>query len=116
MSTSSKPQDSADARTIRHHRRFALTDVTFEGQPVGGATVDVWQDATGGTCWSARVLMTPGVMPDGGILAGRSRDRGAMHGPVAFVGTGPALRGRGPVLVEWRGVGALRADEPHHEG
>ena len=115
MSASSDPPGRAAAPAIRHHRRFALTDVTLEGQPVSGATVDVWQDATGGTCWSARVLMTPGVMPEGGVLAGRSRERGTLRGPVALVGPGPALRARRSVLVEWRGVGPLRADNPPDE-
>jgi hypothetical protein len=115
MSGSSDPPGRAAPPTIRHHRRFALTDVTFADEPVGGATVDVWQDATGGTCWSARVLMPPGVIPEGGVLAGRSRDRGTLRGPVALVGPGPALRARGPVLVEWRGVGPLRADNPPGE-
>jgi hypothetical protein len=116
MSTSSDAPGTAARATIRHHRRFALTDVTLAGEPVGGATVDVWQDATGGTCWSARVLMAPGVMPETGVLAGRSRERGRLRGPVALAGPGLALRARGPVLVEWRGVGALQADDPPDEG
>jgi hypothetical protein len=96
---------------IRNHRRFAMTDVTFEDRPVGGATVDVWQDATGAQCWSVRVVMPSREMPPAGTLGGRTRDGRLLRGPVTFVGPGPALKGRGPVLMEWRGVGPLLAVE-----
>ena len=97
---------------IRNHRRFALTDVHFEDQSVGGATVDVWQDAAGRSCWSARVLMRDRDPAPGGVLSGRTRDGGVVRGPVALVGPGPGVGGgRGPVLMEWRGVGALRRDD-----
>ena len=107
----------AAAPTIRNHRRFALTEVTLEDQPVGGATVDIWQDATGTSCWSARVLMRAQDMPQDGMLAGKTRDGGVLRGSVALIGPGPGVGGsRGPVLMEWRGVGALRADDPSPGG
>ena len=46
-----------------------MTEVTFEGEPVGGATVDVWQDAAGTPCWSARMLMPLGDIASVGHLA-----------------------------------------------
>jgi hypothetical protein len=102
----------AVAPTVRNHRRFALTEVTFEDQPVGGATVDIWQDAAGKSCWCARVLMHAQDVPRDGVLAGRTRDGGILRGPVSLIGPGPGVGGsRGPVLIEWRGVGALLADD-----
>ena len=93
-----------------------MTEVTFEGQPVGGATVDMWQDATGEVCWSARIVMPALETATGGELTGRTRDGRVMRGRVSLVGPGPALQGRGHTLMEWRGVGALRADERPSDG
>ena len=95
---------------IRNHRRFALSEVTFDGQSVGGATIDSWQDANGADCWSARVLMAAADLPEAGTLAGRTRDGRVLRGSVKLVGPGPAPGWRGAALVEWGGVTALRAD------
>ncbi len=103
---------AAEPLAIRNHRRFALTDVRFEDQSVGGATIDVWQNAAGRTCWSARVLMQDRDPAPGGVLSGTARDGGVLRGPVVLVGSGPGVGGgRGPVIIEWRGVGALRRDD-----
>jgi hypothetical protein len=96
----------------RDHRRFALTDVTFGGQAVGGATIDVWVDASGATRWCARVLMPSSDTPEGGVLAGKTRDGRILQGPVSRFGEATALRARGPVLIEWGGVGELLPLEP----
>jgi len=108
----SDPTTAATAPTVRNHRRFALTGVTFADQPVGGATVDVWEDGTGATQWCARVLMPKSDVPPEGILAGKTRDGRVLRGPVSLLGPGQALHPRGPQLMEWRGVGALEADVP----
>ena len=55
-------------------------------------------------------------MPQAGVLAGRTRDGRILRGPVSLLGPGPTLRPRGPVLVEWRGVGALSADDAPESG
>ena len=107
---------STEARRIRHHRRFAMTHVTFEDQPVGGATVDVWQDADGKPCWSARVVMPTADVASAGTLAGRMREGRVIRGRVSLVGQGPTIRPRGPVLMEWRGDGPLLAVEPSNTG
>jgi len=96
-------------RVVRNHRRFALSDVTFDGEPVGGATIDEWQDATGADCWLARVLMAPRSQQTAGSLAGRTVDGRIVSGRVSLIGEGPAPRPRGPVLMEWHGVSALVA-------
>ena len=88
-----------------------MTEVTFEGEPVGGATVDVWQDAAGTPCWSARMLMPLGDIASVGHLAGRTRDGRILSGRVSLVGPGPAVQSRLVRLMEWRGVGALQAAE-----
>ena len=103
-------------RVIRNHRRFALSEVTFEGEPVGGATVDAWQNATGAECWSARVLMVPRDVRSAGALTGRMRDGTILRGRVALVGPEPDPRPRGAVLIEWHGVSALLADAAAEEG
>jgi hypothetical protein len=92
-----------------------MTDVTFEDQPVGGATVDVWQDAAGAVQWSARVVMPSIEVPALGVLGGRTRDGRVLRGHVSLVGQGPTLKPRGPVLIEWRGVGSLRAVHGPHQ-
>lgn len=99
-------------RVIRNHRRFALSDVTFEGEPVGGATIDAWQNATGADCWSARVLMAPSNVRAAGALAGRTRDGRIVRGRVTLVGPEPSPRPRGVTLIEWHGVSALLDDVP----
>lgn len=103
---------SVTRHVIRNHRRFALVDVTFDGDPVGGATIDEWQNAAGADCWSARVLMVPADGLAGGALAGRTRDGRLLRGRVARGVTGPAPRPRGASLVEWHGVDVLRVDAP----
>jgi hypothetical protein len=102
--------DDVEPRLIRNHIRFALSEVTFDGRPVGGATIDSWQNATGAVCWSARVLMAARDLPLAGALAGRTRDGRLLRGSVRLVGPGPAPGSRGTSLVEWGGVTALRAD------
>jgi hypothetical protein len=103
--------DAATPRVIRNHRRFALSEVTFDGDPVGGATIDAWQNAAGADCWSARVLMLPSDVR-AGDLTGRTRDGRCLRGRVTRGETGPAPRSRGAALIEWHGTGALRADPP----
>ncbi len=109
------PEDGAVSRVIRNHRRFALSDVTFDGAPVGGATIDAWQDGSGAGFWSARVLMVANDVPNTGALAGRTRDGRLLRGRVALVGPGPAPKPRGAILIEWHGVGLLRAEVPGEE-
>ena len=99
----------------RNHRRFALTEVTFESQPVGGATVDMWYDSTGVSRWSVRAVMPWRDMPADGVISGLTRDGRVLRGPVTFVGQETALKGRGSVLLEWHGVGPLVAVEPAQE-
>ena len=106
------PAASAPPRVIRNHRRFALSEVTFEGAPVGGATVDAWQNANGADCWAARVLMAPSDVRPVGSLTGRTRDGRILRGQVALSGPEPDPRPRAAVLIEWHGVSALIDDVP----
>jgi len=108
--SSPSPDEDAIPRVIRNHRRFALSEVTFDGEPVGGATIDTWENAAGAVFWAARVLMAPRDVPASGALAGRMRDGRIVGGRVALSGPGPGPRPRGAVLVEWHGVSPLNAD------
>ena len=107
----SDPSDVPAPRIIRNHHRFALSDVTFNGASVGGATIDAWQTGSGEDRWSARVLMSPKEVPAAGLLAGKTRDGRQLEGRVSLVGPGPAPATRGSVLVEWHGVSELRAED-----
>ncbi len=111
---SAAPGVAAEAapRVIRNHRRFALSEVTFEGGAVGGATIDAWQNGTGADCWSARVLMAASDVKAAGALTGRTREGRILRGRVALVGPEPDPRPRGAILIEWHGVSALLADAP----
>jgi hypothetical protein len=111
------PGAAVDAapRVIRNHRRFALSEVTFEGGSVGGATIDAWQNGTGADCWSARVLMAPADVRAAGALTGKTREGRILRGRVALVGPEPDPKPRGAILIEWHGVSALLADAPADE-
>lgn len=99
--------------TVRNHRRFPLVNVTFDGATVGGATIDMWLNDAGASCWSARLLMVLGEGVTEGLLAGSMRDGRRIEGRVALSGTDSALKARGPILVEWHGTTALAtATEP----
>jgi hypothetical protein len=106
------PADAVAPRVIRNHRRFALSEVTFDGDPVGGATIDAWQNAAGADCWLARVLMEPTDVRAAGALTGRTRDGRILRGRVARGATGPAPKPRGAALIEWHGIDVLRVDPP----
>jgi hypothetical protein len=112
------PRQPVDAtpRVIRNHQRFALSEVTFEGGAVGGATIDSWQNATGADCWVARVLMPSTDVRTAGALAGRTRDGRVLRGRVSLAGPEPDARPRGAILIEWHGVSALLADAPTPDG
>ena len=97
-----------EPQVVRNHRRFALSEVTFDGDSVGGATIDTWQNATGAACWSARVLMPLADGQTAGALTGRTRDGRFVRGRVSLGGSGAGPRTRGAVLVEWHGVSSLR--------
>ena len=109
------PPKEVAPRVIRNHRRFALSEVTFEGKSVGGATVDAWQDGTGAAWWSARVLMAASDVRPEGALTGRTREGRILRGRVSLVGPEPDPRPRPAVLIEWHGVGPLIADVPAEE-
>ena len=94
----------------RRHLRFALHDVTLAGVPVGGATVDAWEDAGAAQRWSARLLIPVAHPHRDGLLAGTNLAGHRMSGEVHLgeTTTGPR-RGR-DLLVEFHGDGPLRVD------
>ena len=102
---------------VRHHRRFALRDVTLGGVPIGGATIDAWEDDDGRERWAARAVMPTRWDGDEGVLAGTmgggirvegavritdGRLRSSSSARTALVslhGTGPLLDGAGERLA-----------------
>lgn len=92
---------------VRNHRRFAITDVTFDGASVGGATIDMWQNDAGASCWSARLVMALESDVTEGVLEGSLKDGRRIGGRVRLSTTDSALKARGPLLVEWHGITAL---------
>jgi hypothetical protein len=92
---------------VRRHRRFALLDVTFAGQPLTGATIDAWEDDEGHDRWTARALMPFGQQVESGLLEGRTKDGSKVSGEVRVASRQDGPRGPRTVLVELHGSGLL---------
>jgi hypothetical protein len=92
---------------VRRHRRFALLDVTFAGQPLTGATIDAWEDDDGQDRWAARALMPFGQQVEEGLLEGRTKDGSRVSGQVRVASRQDGPRGPRTVLVELHGSGLL---------
>ncbi len=92
---------------VRRHRRFALLDVTFAGQPLPGATIDAWEDDGGSNRWTARALMPFGQQIEAGLLEGRTKDGSRVSGEVRVANRQHGPRGPRTVLVELHGSGLL---------
>jgi hypothetical protein len=91
----------------RRHSRFALTDVTFAGVSLPGATMDCWEDSAGNAQWSARVVTRTGPILDEGELAGRTADGRLISGHVVVADRQVGAGGRRETLVEFHGSGSL---------
>jgi hypothetical protein len=92
----------------RRHRRFALTDVTFAGGSLPGATMDCWEDDSGHAQWSARVVTRTGPILDEGELAGKTADGRLLSGHVLVADRQIGAGGRRETLVEFHGSGDLQ--------
>jgi hypothetical protein len=90
---------------MRDHRRFALHDVRVGGEPVGGATIDSWHDATHAR-WCARLMMPEALATGDGVLEGTTTDGRRVRGSVR-VGSTQAGTRRAWVLAELHGLGPL---------
>ncbi|HYU49749.1 MAG TPA: hypothetical protein VEO91_07485 [Candidatus Limnocylindria bacterium] len=91
----------------RKHRRFALLDVTYDGAPLPGATMDWWEDERGQTQWTARALMPFGTGQDEGELAGKTKDGRTLSGHVLVGSRQMGPSGPRQTLVEFHGSGDL---------
>jgi hypothetical protein len=91
----------------KRHRRFALTDVTFAGGPLPGATMDCWEDDAGNAQWSVRVVARTGPILDEGELAGKIADGRLVSGHVFVADRQIGAGGRRETLVEFHGSGGL---------
>jgi hypothetical protein len=91
----------------KRHLRFALTDVTFAGVSLPGATMDRWEDESGRAQWSARVVTRTGPLIDEGELAGRTADGRVLSGQALVADRQIGAGGRRETLVEFHGTGDL---------
>ena len=90
------------------HRRYALLDVMFAGAPLPGATLDIWEDDSGVTRWSARALMPAAQAAETGRLTGHTKDGRNVSGEVEVANRQMGPGGpRGQTLVELHGSGPL---------
>ncbi|MFL5755127.1 MAG: hypothetical protein ACJ77N_02410 [Chloroflexota bacterium] len=96
---------------VKRHRRFALHDVTLEGEPIGGATVDAWQDDDGTERWAARAAMPAQLEGTTGLLTGTTRGGAVVSGRVRIAGGQIGPRSPRTTLVDLHGTGALLDDE-----
>ena len=98
----------------KRHFRFALTEVTFAGVSLPGATMDCWEDESGHPQWSARVVTRTGPILDEGELAGKTADGRILSGHVLVADRQVGAGGRRETLVEFHGSGDLHglADLP----
>jgi hypothetical protein len=96
------------------HRRFPLLDVTFAGVALPSATMDLWDDDSGVTRWSARALMPALQVAERGRLTGRTKDGRYFSGEVDVANRQMGPGGpRGQTLVELHGSGPLEeSSEP----
>jgi len=92
---------------IRRHLRFALSEVTFAGVGLPGATMDCWEDNAGHAQWSARVVTRIGPALDEGVLAGRTTDGRFISGHALVADRQVGAGGRRETLVEFHGSGNL---------
>jgi hypothetical protein len=91
----------------KRHLRFALTDVTFAGVSLPGATMDRWEDEWGHAQWSARVVTRTGPILDEGELAGKTADGRVLSGHALVADRQIGAGGRRETLVEFHGTGDL---------
>ncbi len=94
---------------MRDHRRFALFDVTYAGQPMPGATVDTWLDDRDRSWWIARVT-SPACPIAGGLLRGRTASGDRVCARVDAVDDQPGAAAHRHRVCELRGHGRLDPD------
>jgi hypothetical protein len=95
------------------HQRFALIDVTFAGEPLAGATMDLWQDDQQHAQWTARVVVRTAPAAEEGELTGKTRDGRALSGHALIADRQMGPGGRRETLIEFHGAGDLHGlDDP----
>lgn len=97
---------------VRRQHRFALDKVTLNGEAMGGATIDVWEDEAQGERWAARLLCKAAQLPGDGVLEGSTRDGRRLRGDVRIGANRPGPGGSRVVLLELLGEGPLREVDP----
>jgi hypothetical protein len=91
--------------------RFAIHDVTFGGVGLPGATIDCWDDASGASRWSARIVTRACPAIDEGELAGRTADGRTLRGHAILADRQVGAGSRRETLIELHGSGELHGLE-----
>jgi hypothetical protein len=94
---------------VRQHRRFELLNVMLDGQPVGNATIDVWEDDASVPRWAARIMMKTAHGSTAGTLTGTTREGVRMKGGFT-IGVGSVGPKGGSVIVDLHGDTPLEED------
>ena len=94
---------------VRQHRRFELLNVMLDGQPVGNATIDAWEDDASVRQWAARIMMKTAHGSTAGTLTGTTREGVRMKGGFT-IGAGSIGPKGGSVIVDLHGDSPLEED------
>ena len=94
---------------VREHRRFELLNVELDGQPVGNATIDSWEDDASVRRWAARIMMKAAHGSTAGTMTGSTREGVRMKGGFT-IGVGSVGPKGGSVIVDLHGDTPLEED------
>jgi len=94
---------------VRRHRRFELLNVKLNGQPVGNATIDAWEDDASVQRWAARIMMKAAHGSTAGTMTGTTREGVRMKGGFT-IGAGSVGPKGGSVVVDLHGDSPLEED------
>ena len=94
---------------VRQHRRFELLNVELNGQPVGNATIDAWEDDASVRRWAARIMMKAAHGSTAGTMTGTTREGVRMKGRFT-IGAGSVGPKGGSVMVDLHGETPLEED------
>ena len=94
---------------VRQHRRFELLNVKLDGQPVGNATIDEWEDDASVRRWAARIMMKATHGSTAGTMTGSTREGVRLKGRFT-IGVGSVGPKGGSVIVDLHGDTPLEED------
>jgi hypothetical protein len=81
----------------------------LDGQPVGNATIDAWEDDASVARWAARIMMKTAHASTAGTMTGSTREGRRIKGRFTL-GVGSVGPRGGSVIVDLHGEGPLEED------